>query len=309
MNLKEYYKDAINNHYALGAFNFCNLESLKGILNAAKESNSPVIVATSESAVKYIGDEYLKHLILATKKTYDIPIFFHLDHGKDFEICKKAIKLGFDSVMIDGSSLTLKENIELTKKVVDYAHKHNVQVEGELGRLLGIEDDVCSDKSIYTSPDEAKIFVEQTNVDSLAIAIGTSHGINKFQNEPKLAIDVLKKIQRKIPNTPLVLHGASSVDENVIKQINNLGGNIKKAKGVSANILFDVCKNYNICKINVDTDIRMATVLALKQYFNAFSDSVDAKKLFGEVQKAISNLVSFKIQHVFNSKNRIKKGR
>ncbi len=303
MTLKQYYQDAIKNGYALGAFNFCNLESLKGILDGATKLNAPVIVAVSSSAMKHMGDEYLKNIIIATKKKYNIPFFFHLDHGKDFNICKKAIDLGFDSVMIDGSSLLFDENVKLTKQVVDYAHKFNIQVEGELGRLLGVEDEHISNESIFTSPIQAKEFVEKTGVDSLAIAIGTSHGINKFNGEPKLAFDILQQIQNNLPNFPFVLHGASSVDEQTVDKINLLGGEIKKAKGVPSEMLKKACSNYNVCKINVDTDIRMATTLALREYFNQNKDSVDTKKYFGYAQEKIAELVAYKIENVFNFKS------
>lgn len=305
MKLKEIYQDAIKNGYALGAFNFCNLESLKGICSSAEDNKSPVIVAVSSSALKHMGDEYLKNMIIATKNIYTVPCFFHLDHGKDFEICKKAIDLGFDSVMIDASAHELEENIAITKQVVEYAHQFGVQVEGELGRLLGTEDEHTSNESLFTSPEEAKYFVENTNVDSLAVAIGTSHGINKFSGEPKLAFDILEEIQNLLPSFPIVLHGASSVNENTIEQINSLGGEIKKAKGVPPEMLHLACTKYNVCKINVDTDIRMATTLALRQYFNELPDSVDTKKYFGIAQDKIKELVSFKICEVFNSNNRV----
>ena len=304
MELKKYYYDAIQKGYALGAFNFCNLESLKGILDAAQQNNSPVIVSVSSSAMKHMGDEYLKNMIIATKNTYKLPLFFHLDHGKDFEICKKAISLGFDSVMIDGSSLDFEENIKLTKQVVDYAHQFDIQVEGELGRLLGTEDEHTSDESIYTSPKEAKEFVQRTGVDSLAIAIGTSHGISKFSGEPKLAFDILEQIQNNLPSFPFVLHGASSVDENTIDQINKLGGKISKAKGVPAEMLNLACTKYNVCKINVDTDIRMATTLGLREYFEQNPESVDTKTYFKKAQEKITELVSYKICNVFNSNNK-----
>ncbi len=305
MKLKEIYLDAMKRGYAIGAFNFCNLESLKGILSACEQNNSPVIVSVSPSAMKHMGDEYLKQLIIATKNTYSIPLFFHLDHGKDFEICKKAISLGFDSVMIDASNLDFEENVKLTKQVATYAHKFNVQVEGELGRLLGTEDDHTSTENLYTSPDEAQQFVALTGVDSLAIAIGTSHGINKFSGKPKLAFDILSKIQDKLPNFPLVLHGASSVDERTIDNINSLGGNIQKAKGVPASMLQTACTKYNIVKINVDTDIRMATTYALREYFATYPESVDTKKYFAYAQNKITNLVSHKICDIFNSKNKV----
>lgn len=306
MNLKEYYKDAIKNKYAIGAFNFCNLESLKGIMDSAQENNSPVIVSVSSSAIKHIGEEYLKNLIVSTKNTYTVPCFFHLDHGKDFEICKNAIGLGFDSVMIDGSALSFEENIKLTKQVVDFAHLLNVQVEGELGKLLGVEDEHISTESIYTSPVEAKEFIERTGVDSLAIAIGTSHGINKFSGEPKLAFDILEEMQQLIPNFPFVLHGASSVNDKTIEDINQLGGNIKKANGVPADMLNYACTKYNICKINVDTDIRMATTLALRKYFFDKPDNVDTKSYFKFAQEYIKDLVTYKIKNVFNSYNKTK---
>ena len=304
MKLIECYQDAIKNGYALGAFNFCNLESLKGILDSAQKNNSPVIVAVSSSAMKHMGDEFLKQMIVASKSTYTIPHFFHLDHGKDFEICKKAIDLGFDSVMIDGSALDFEENIKLTKQICDYAHPLGIQVEGELGKLMGVEDEHSSNESLFTDPEQAKTFVEKTGVDSLAIAIGTSHGICKFEGEPKLEFEILQKIENLLPDFPLVLHGASSVDENTIENINKLGGNIKKAKGVPAEMLSFACSNHNICKINVDTDIRMATTLALRQYFSELPDNVDTKKYFQAVQKSISELVGFKTTNVFHSNNK-----
>ena len=304
MKLVDCYKDAIHKGYALGAFNFCNLESLKGILNSAQKNNSPVIVAISSGALKYMGDEYVKGFISASKKVYDIPMFFHLDHGKDYEICAKAISLGFDSVMIDGSALEFEENVALTKKVVDLAHAHGVQVEGELGRLLGTEDEHIGQESLYTSPSEAKEFVEKTGVDSLAIAIGTSHGIHKFAGEPKLAFDILEEIQNLVPDFPFVLHGASSVNEQTILDINALGGNIKSAKGVPESMLEKACTKYNICKINVDTDIRMATTRELRNYFKENPESVDTKAYFGSVQKGIEDLVTHKICDVFHSDNK-----
>ncbi len=306
MKLVDYYKDAVEKGYAIGAFNFCNLESLKGILNSAQKNNSPVIVAISSGALKYMGEEYIKGFIYASKKTYDIPMFFHLDHGKDYEICAKAISLGFDSVMIDGSALEFNENVALTKKVADLAHSHGVQCEGELGRLLGTEDEHTSQESLYTSPEEAKEFIEKTGVDSLAIAIGTSHGIHKFSGEPKLAFDILEKIQQQVPLFPFVLHGASSVSEQTIMDINNLGGTIKRAKGVPESMLEHACTKYNVCKINVDTDIRMETTRSLRKYFKEIPDSVDTKAYFGTVQKGIEELVTNKICNVFHSNNKAK---
>ena len=202
-------------------------------------------------------------------------------------------------------SITLQElNEKLTKQVADYAHQYDIQVEGELGRLLGTEDEHTSNESVYTSPKQAKEFVERTGVDSLAIAIGTSHGISKFSGEPKLAFDVLEQIQNELPNFPFVLHGASSVNDKTIENINSLGGQIKKAKGVPHDMLHTACTKYNVCKINVDTDIRMETTLALRQYFAENPDSVDTKAYFKKTQEYITNIVSYKMTEVFNSNNK-----
>ena len=302
MKLVDIYQDAIKRKYSIGAFNFCNLESMKGILNSAEALNTHVIIAVSESALKYFGEEYLKNAIISARKTYTTPFFVHLDHGKDFEICKKAISLGFDSVMIDGSSLPIEENIKLTKSVVNYAHSKGVQVEGELGKLRGMEDDVVSDETLFTDPDEAERFVKETGVDSLAIAIGTSHGINKFSSKAEIRLDILKKIQRKLKNVPLVLHGASSISEDTILKINNLGGNLKNAKGVPEDILTTVSTKYNICKINVDSDIRMATTLAVREYLSNYPNEIDPRKYLGYAQTKITALVTHKIQNVFVTK-------
>lgn len=303
MKLTQVYQDAIKRKYALGAFNFCNIESMKGILSASKELNVPVIIAVSEGALKYFGEEYLKNAIISAKKTYSMPIFVHLDHGKNLDICKKAISLGFDSVMIDGSHLSLEENIKLTKSVVDYAHKKGVQVEGELGKLKGIEDDIVSNETLFTDPKEAERFVKETGVDSLAIAIGTSHGINKFSTKAEIRLDILKKIQSKLKNVPLVLHGASSISQDTIEQINALGGNLKNAKGVPENILTTVSTKFNICKINVDSDIRMATTLAVKKYLAENPSEIDPRKYLGYAQNEITELIKHKIQNVFKTKS------
>ena len=303
MKLTEVYEDALKRKYSLGAFNFYNLESMKGILDAAQKLNTPVILAVSESALKYFGAEFLKNAIKAARKTYTCPFFIHLDHGKSLEICKTAISVGFDSVMIDGSHLPLEENIKLTKSVVDFAHKKGIQVEGELGKLKGIEDDVVSNEHLFTNPDEAKYFVEKTGVDSLAIAIGTSHGINKFSGKAEIRTDILKQIQNKIKNTPLVLHGASSINQETIEKINQLGGTLSNAKGVPEDVLKEVSTKYHICKINVDSDIRMATTLAVKTYLNENTKEIDPRKYLGFSQKQITELVKNKIQNVFKTKS------
>lgn len=302
MKLTEVYADALKRKYALGAFNFYNLESMKGILDTAEELNTPVILAVSESALKYFGAEFLKGAIKSAKKTYTCPFFIHLDHGKNLDICKTAISIGFDSVMIDGSHLPLEENIKLTKSVVDFAHKKGVQVEGELGKLKGIEDDVVSSENLFTDPNEAKYFVEATGVDSLAIAIGTSHGINKFNGKAEIRTDILKQIEKKINNTPLVLHGASSINQETIQKINSLGGTLSNAKGVPEDVLSEVSTKHHICKINVDSDIRMATTLAVKEYLNQNTNEIDPRKYLGYAQKQITELVKNKIKNVFKTK-------
>lgn len=302
MKLTEVYQDAIKRKYSLGAFNFYNLESMTAILDACEQLNSPVIIAVSESALNYFGDEFLKNAITSAKKTYSCPFFVHLDHGKNLDICKRAINIGFDSVMIDGSHLPLEENISLTKSVVNYAHPLGIQVEGELGKLKGIEDDVVSSENLFTDPDEAKYFVEQTGVDSLAIAIGTSHGINKFNGKAEIRTDILKQIEKKLKKYPLVLHGASSVNQETIKKINSLGGTLSNAKGVPEDILLEVSTKHNICKINVDSDIRMATTLAVREYLNLNTSEIDPRKYLGYAKKQITSLVKNKIENVFKTK-------
>lgn len=258
MKLKDLYKDAIKNNYAIGAYNFYNYETLKAIVDGAEESNSNLICAVSESAMKYLGSNLMLMSMFKCLKTQTKQkVYLHLDHGKSFDICAKCIDLGFDSVMIDGSNLPFEENVKLTKKVVDYAHQRGVMVEGELGVLKGVEDDVKNETGSYTDPQQALEFVNRTQVDSLAIAIGTSHGAYKFSGEAKLRFDILEKIQNLLPDFPLVLHGASSVPEEIVKTFNTFGGKLENVKGVDENLLKEVSKK-NIVKINVDTDLRLA---------------------------------------------------
>lgn len=302
MELTKIYQHAIKNNYALGAFNFYNLESMTAILETAQKLSTPVIMGVSESAFKYFRAEFLKGAIASAKKTYNIPFFVHLDHGKSLEFCKNAIDVGFDSVMIDGSHLPFEQNIALTKSVVDYARPRGIQVEGELGKLKGIEDDVVSSESLYTDPKEAKIFVEQTGVDSLAIAIGTSHGINKFSGKAEIRFDILEQIQNTLPNFPLVLHGASSVDQETINNINSLGGTLKNAKGVPEDILQVASTKYNICKINVDSDLRMATTYAVRKYLSENTGEIDPRKYLTAAKNEMSKLVNHKITNVFKTR-------
>lgn len=301
-SLKSYIADSVKNHYAIGAYNFVNMEMLKGICEGAKETLSPTIVAVSEGAFKYMGEEFLLSLFNSAKKTYNLPLFLHLDHGKSYEICKRAVDLKFDSVMIDGSALPFEENVALTKSVTDYAHKKGVLVEGELGVLKGIEDNVSADKNIFTDPDSAKIFVEKTNVDTLAVAIGTSHGAYKFSGNATLRFDILSMIEKKLPNFPLVLHGASSVPQKYVEIINNYGGDVAGAKGVDENLLKTACSEHNICKINTDTDLRMAYISTLRKHLKENPSNIDLRKFNVLAIEEIKNLVAEKNRNMNNIK-------
>lgn len=301
-SLKSYIADSVKNHYAIGAYNFVNMEMLKGICEGAKETLSPTIVAVSEGAFKYMGEEFLLSLFNSAKKTYNLPLFLHLDHGKSYEICKRAADLKFDSVMIDGSALPFEENVALTKSVTDYAHKKGVLVEGELGVLKGIEDNVSADKNIFTDPDSAKIFVEKTNVDTLAVAIGTSHGAYKYSGNATLRFDILSMIEEKLPNFPLVLHGASSVPQKYVEIINNYGGDVAGAKGVDENLLKTACSEHNICKINTDTDLRMAYISTLRKHLKENPSNIDLRKFNVLAIEEIKNLVAEKNRNMNNIK-------
>ena len=301
-SLKSYIADSLKNHYAIGAYNFVNMEMLKGICEGAKKTLSPTIVAVSEGAFKYMGEEFLLSLFNSAKKTYNLPLFLHLDHGKSYEICKRAVDLKFDSVMIDGSALTFEENVALTKSVTDYAHKKGVLVEGELGVLKGIEDNVSADKNIFTDPDSAKIFVEKTNVDTLAVAIGTTHGAYKYSGNATLRFDILSMIEEKLPNFPLVLHGASSVPQKYVEIINNYGGDVAGAKGVDENLLKTACSEHNICKINTDTDLRMAYISTLRKHLKENPSNIDLRKFNVLAIEEIKNLVAEKNRNMNNIK-------
>ena len=271
--------DALKNDYALGAFNFGNVEILKSIIAAAEETNSPVIAQVSEGAINFIGEEYLKQIIVAARKECKMPISFHLDHGKSLESVKKAIDIGCDSVMIDASMLPFEDNVQITKTVVEYAHGKGVFVEAELGSLAGVEEDVQVEEknSFYTNPEQAKDFVLKTGVDSLAIAIGTKHGAYKYSGDSTLRFDILEEIQKLLPNTPLVLHGASGVAEEMVKKLYALGVDIKGAKGVDDDLLKKACK-MNICKINCDTDIRMSFLQGILNNVKNNPSNIDYRK-------------------------------
>ena len=291
--------------YAIGAFNVNNMEILQGVIEAAKLERSPVILQISKGARNYAKLVYLMKLIeAAVEDAPEIPIAVHLDHGDSFELCKEVIDAGFTSVMIDGSHLPFEENIALTKKVVDYAHAKNVVVEGELGKLQGIEEHVVSNEAIYTDPDKAVEFVERTHVDSLAIAIGTSHGAYKFKGEAKLDFDRLETIASKLPNFPLVLHGASSVLPQYVEKINKYGGNIGDAKGVPEEMLRKAT-TMGITKINIDTDLRLAMTASIRVVFVESPQEFDPRKYLGKGREEITNLVRHKMKDVLGSSNTI----
>ena len=303
---KEMFEKAMEEHYAIGAFNVNNMEIIQGIVDAAAESNSPVILQVSSSALKYARINYLMKMVQAAVEEHpNIPVAIHLDHGPDFETAKMCIDNGFTSVMIDGSKYDFEENIALTKKVVDYAHEHGVTVEAELGKLAGIEDDVNVSESdaMYTDPEQAKEFVERTGCDSLAIAIGTSHGAYKFKGEAKLRFDILKEIKEKIPNTPIVLHGASTVIPELVNMCNEFGGDIPGAKGVPDEILHEASIS-GVSKINVDTDLRLAMTAGIRKVFAENPNAFDPRKYLGEARELIKETVKHKITEVFGSENK-----
>ncbi len=302
---KNMFEKSMKEGFAIGAFNINNMEIIQGIVDAAQENNSPVILQVSSSAIKYMRMPYLIKMVEAAVETTNIPIALHLDHGPDFETCKECIDAGFTSIMIDGSKYSFEENVELTKKVVEYAHSKGVVVEAELGKLAGVEDDVnvASDDAMYTDPDQAKEFVEKTGCDSLAIAIGTSHGAYKFKGEPRLRLDILAEVKKRIPNTPIVLHGASSVIPEVLEMCNNNGGEIPGAKGVPNDILNQAGKS-GVSKINVDTDIRLAMTANIRRVFNEKPSEFDPRKYLGAARDAIKEIVSSKIANVFGSSNK-----
>lgn len=294
MKVKELYDLALEKKYAIGAFNFANIETLKAIIQASQKSNKPVLACVSEGAMKYLG-VFLDGIIKSVKANYD-NIFFHLDHGKSFETVEKAINMGFDSVMIDGSSLSFEDNVNLTKMVVDFAHKFDVQVEGEMGVLKGIEDEVSSEINIFSDPDQCLEFVKRTNVDSLAVAIGTSHGAYKFNKEAKLNFDLLKKIEDKLGSYPLVLHGASSVYVEDVALFNKNMGALKNAKGVDDSLLIKIAHETNIIKINTDTDLRINFLANLKQSILDNPSEIDMRKHSNYAIEKLSERIIKKIE-------------
>ncbi|MCI8429371.1 MAG: class II fructose-1,6-bisphosphate aldolase [Lachnospiraceae bacterium] len=305
---KEMFKKAYEGGYAIGAFNVNNMEIVQGIADAAIELNSPIILQVSAGARKYAKHNYLVKLVEAVLvEAPDLPIALHLDHGADFEICKSCIDGGFTSVMIDGSKYPFEENIELTKKVVEYAHAHNVVVEAELGKLAGIEDDVkvSAEDSSYTQPEEVEEFVTKTGVDSLAIAIGTSHGAFKFKpgTKPQLRFDILEEIEKRIPNFPIVLHGASSVPQEYVKIINEHGGALKDAIGVPEDQLRQAARSA-VCKINIDSDLRLGMTAGIREVMWTDPSKFDPREYLKVGRANVKAVVMHKIKDVLGSEGK-----
>ena len=300
-NPKEMFAAAYAGGYAVGAFNVNNMEIIQGIMNAASEEKSPVILQVSSGARKYAGQDYIMKLVdAALDVDASVPVAVHLDHGPSFEMCRDCIDGGFTSVMIDGSHLPFEENIALTRQVVEYAHPRGVWVEAELGKLAGIEEHVQSDEHVYTDPAEAVEFVERTGCDSLAIAIGTSHGAYKFKGEAKLDFDRLEAISKKLPDYPLVLHGASSVPQEFVALCNKYGGNVGGAKGVPEDMLRKAA-GMGVCKINVDTDIRLAVTACIRQYLAEHPEEFDPRSYLKPAREAVKKMVAHKIRNVMGS--------
>lgn len=306
VSTKEMFEKAYKGGYAIGAFNVNNMEIVQGIVDAAKEELSPLILQVSAGARKYAKHIYLIKLVEAALADTDLPIALHLDHGDTFELCKDCIDGGFTSVMIDGSKYDFKENVALTKKVVEYAHAHGVVVEAELGRLAGVEDDVnvSANDAIFTDPEQAAEFVHLTGVDSLAIAIGTSHGAYKFKGTPYLDFDRLEKVGKLLPDFPIVLHGASSVLPEFVKKCNEFGGDIPGAQGVPEEMLRKAA-SMAVCKINIDTDLRLAMTATVREYLTKNPGEFDPRKYLGPARDAIKGMVQHKIKDVLGSSNRI----
>lgn len=301
---KEMFAKALKNDYAIGAFNVNNMEIIQGIVEAAREEHSALILQVSAGARKYAKPAYLLKLVEAAVLDTGLDIALHLDHGEDFDICRKCVDDGFTSVMIDGSKHPFEENIRLTKEVVDYAHSKGVVVEAELGKLAGVEDNIKVDarSATFTVPEEAAEFVEKTGVDSLAVAIGTSHGAYKFKGEPYLDFERLEKIHALIPDTPLVLHGASTVLPEFVSKCNEYGGNIPGAQGVPEDMIRKATR-HGICKVNIDTDLRLAMTAEIRKHLVEHPEDFDPRKYLGPARDAIKRMVQHKIKNVLNASN------
>ncbi len=311
VNSKELFAKAIKGGYAIPAFNFNNMEQMQAIISACVETKSPVILQVSSGARKYANQTLLRYMAqgaveYAKELGCNIPIVLHLDHGDSFELCKSCIDMGFSSVMIDGSHLSFEKNIELTKQVVEYAHAHDVTVEGELGVLAGVEDEVSAEHHTYTQPEEVEEFVKKTGVDSLAISIGTSHGAFKFKpgQKPEIRLDILQEIERRIPGFPIVLHGSSSVPQEIVAQINKFGGKLKDSIGIPEEQLRQAAASA-VCKINIDSDGRLAMTGAIRQVFAEKPEEFDPRKYLGPARDALKALYKHKVINVLGSDNKI----
>ncbi len=298
---KEMFAKAYEGGYAIGAFNVNNMEIIQGITEAAAEENAPLILQVSNGARKYANPIYLKKLVEAAVYDTGLPIALHLDHGDSFELCKDCIDNGFTSVMIDGSKYSFEDNIALTRQVVEYAHAHDICVEGELGTLAGIEDDVnvSAEDSSYTRPDQVEEFVERTGVDSLAIAIGTSHGAYKFKpgHKPMLRFDILEEVEKRLPGFPIVLHGSSSVPQEWVKVVNEFGGQMPDAIGIPEELLREAAK-MAVCKINIDSDLRLVCTASIRQHLYEHPDHFDPRQYLKPARENIKEMVKHKIVDV-----------
>jgi len=310
VNSRELFKKAMAGGYAIPAFNFNNMEQMQAIISACVETKSPVILQVSSGARKYANQTLLRYMAqgaveYAKELGYNIPIVLHLDHGDTFELCKSCIEYGFSSVMIDGSHHPYDANVELTAKVVEYAHKYDVTVEGELGVLAGVEDDVKAETHTYTQPEEVEDFVNRTGVDSLAISIGTSHGAFKFKpgQKPQIRLDILAEIEKRIPGFPIVLHGSSSVPQDIVAEINKYGGKLKDSIGIPEDQLRAAAKSA-VCKINIDSDGRLAMTAAIRRVFVEKPEEFDPRKYLGPARDKLKELYKHKIVNVLGSDNK-----
>lgn len=310
VNSKELFVKAVKGGYAIPAFNFNNMEQMQAIIQASVETKSPVILQVSSGARKYANQTILRYMAqgaveYAKELGCNIPIVLHLDHGDSFELCKSCIEMGFSSVMIDGSHLPYDENVALTKKVVEYAHQFDVTVEGELGVLAGVEDEVSAEHHTYTEPDQVEDFVKKTGVDSLAISIGTSHGAYKFKpgQKPQIRLDILHEIEQRIPGFPIVLHGSSSVPQDIVAEINHYGGKLKDSIGIPEDQLREASKSA-VCKINIDSDGRLAMTAAVRKVLFEHPEEFDPRKYLGPAREKLKQLYMHKIVNVLGSDNK-----
>ncbi len=311
VNSQELFEKAVAGGYAIPAFNFNNMEQMQAIIQACVETKSPVILQVSSGARKYANQTILRYMAqgaveYAKELGCNIPIVLHLDHGDSFELCKSCIEYGFSSVMIDGSHLPYEENVALTKKVVDYAHQYNVSVEGELGVLAGVEDDVKAEHHTYTRPEEVEDFVKRTGVDSLAISIGTSHGAYKFKpgQKAEIRLDILHEIEKRIPGFPIVLHGSSSVPQDIVAEVNKYGGALKDSIGIPEDQLREAAKSA-VCKINIDSDGRLAMTAAIRKVFVEQPAEFDPRKYLGPAREKLKELYKHKIYNVLGSNDKM----